>query len=226
MNSANQGFRRSGSIELHLLTVELYATTRRSTSWEPDFVFTDARDCHGARERRRVDGGGLRKRRRRLLSKHSDFLAKLEDLTSSPQARPPRGMPEPDILVRLTRAPVVSIALIRGAGEPENGSELALACDMSFASREKALLSQWEVGVGLFAGGGPMARCAATRDGTRPRIAPERRRHPGRRCRAPRLTSNRVATGCLAGQFVDALATRIASFDRVGDRQHTNTPRE
>ena len=29
---------------------------------------------------------------------------------------------------------------------------------MSFASREKALLSQWEVGVGLLAGGGPMAR--------------------------------------------------------------------
>src|SRR5437868_15487124 len=29
---------------------------------------------------------------------------------------------------------------------------------MSFASREKALFSQWEVGVGLVAGGGPMAR--------------------------------------------------------------------
>jgi enoyl-CoA hydratase/carnithine racemase len=34
----------------------------------------------------------------------------------------------------------------------------ALACDMSFASREKAVFSQWEVGVGLVAGGGPMAR--------------------------------------------------------------------
>src|SRR6266436_6259105 len=37
-------------------------------------------------------------------------------------------------------------------------TELALACDMSFASREKALFSQWEVGIGLVAGGGPMAR--------------------------------------------------------------------
>ena len=63
----------------------------------------------------------------------------------------------PDILVRLTRAPVVSIALIRGRATG-NGSELAMACDMSFASREKAILSQWEVGVGLVAGGGPMAR--------------------------------------------------------------------
>ena len=54
-------------------------------------------------------------------------------------------------------APTVSIALIRGRATG-NGSEIALACDMSFASREKAVLSQWEVGVGLVAGGGPMAR--------------------------------------------------------------------
>jgi enoyl-CoA hydratase/carnithine racemase len=46
--------------------------------------------------------------------------------------------------------PVVSIALIRGRATG-NGSEIALACDMSFASREKAVLSQWEVGVGLVA---------------------------------------------------------------------------
>src|ERR1700733_11377195 len=74
---------------------------------------------------------------------HSDFLARLEDLT--------------EILVRLTRAPVVTIASIRGRATG-NGSEIALACDMSFASREKAVLSQWEVGVGMVAGGGPMAR--------------------------------------------------------------------
>ena len=87
---------------------------------------------------------------------HSDFLANLEDLTSMPQG--PTGLEAwPDILVRMTRAPVVSIALIRGRATG-NGSEIALACDMSFASREKALLSQWEVGVGLVAGGGPMAR--------------------------------------------------------------------
>jgi len=87
---------------------------------------------------------------------HSDFLAKLEDLTGIPQG--PTGLEAwPDILVRLTRAPVVSIALIRGRATG-NGSELALACDMTFVSREKAILSQWEVGVGLVAGGGPMAR--------------------------------------------------------------------
>ena len=68
---------------------------------------------------------------------HSDFKAKLEDLTSIPQG--PTGLEAwPDILVRLTHAPVVSIALIRGRATG-NGSEIALACDMSFASREKAI---------------------------------------------------------------------------------------
>src|SRR6202035_1651493 len=87
---------------------------------------------------------------------HSDFNAKLKDLTDIPQG--PTGLEAwPDILVRLTHAPVVSIALIRGRATG-NGSEIALACDMSFASREKAILSQWEVGVGMVAGGGPMAR--------------------------------------------------------------------
>ncbi len=87
---------------------------------------------------------------------HSDFEADLEDLTSLPAG--PTGLPPwPDFLARLPRAPVVSIALIRGRATG-NGSEITLACDMSFASREKAILSQWEVGVGMVAGGGPMAR--------------------------------------------------------------------
>src|SRR5690242_5413849 len=80
---------------------------------------------------------------------HSDFMAKLEDLTSMPAG--PTGLPPwPDFLVRLTRAPVASIALIRGRATG-NGSEITLACDMAFASREKAILSQWEVGVGMVA---------------------------------------------------------------------------
>ena len=33
-------------------------------------------------------------------------------------------------------------------------------CDMSLASREKTIISQWEVGVGMVAGGGPMAWAA------------------------------------------------------------------
>src|SRR5580658_7973586 len=72
---------------------------------------------------------------------HYDFLAKLEDTTSLPPG--PTGLqPLPDMLVRLSRAPVVSIASIRGRATGV-GSELALACDMRFASREKAILSQF-----------------------------------------------------------------------------------
>jgi enoyl-CoA hydratase/carnithine racemase len=62
-----------------------------------------------------------------------------------------------DLLVRLSRAPVVSIASIRGRARGA-GSEFVLACDLRFASRENTLLGQFEVGIALVPGGGPMAR--------------------------------------------------------------------
>ena len=139
---------------------------------------------------------------------HSDFDTKLDDLTNIPQG--PTGLEAwPDILVRLTRAPFVSIAVIRGRATG-NGSEIALACDMCFASREKAILSQWEVGVGMVAGGGPMARL--------PRLI-------GRgRALEVLLTSqdirgdlaetygyvNRSLPDAELDPFIDAMATRIA----------------
>jgi enoyl-CoA hydratase/carnithine racemase len=143
---------------------------------------------------------------------HSDFLAKLEDLTSIPQG--PTGLEAwPDILVRLTRAPVASIALIRGRATG-NGSELALACDMSFVSREKAILSQWEVGVGLVAGGGPMAHL--------PRLIGRGRAMEvllGSEDISADLAAsygyvNRSMPDDVLNSFVDALASRIATFDK------------
>jgi enoyl-CoA hydratase/carnithine racemase len=66
---------------------------------------------------------------------HYDFLAKPEDTTRLLPG--PTGLsPLPDMLVRISRAPVVSIASIRGRATGV-GSELALASDMRFASREK-----------------------------------------------------------------------------------------
>jgi enoyl-CoA hydratase/carnithine racemase len=64
-----------------------------------------------------------------------------------------------DLLVRLSRAPVVSIASIRGRARGA-GSEFVLACDLRFASRQNTLLGQFEVGLGVVPGGGPMARLA------------------------------------------------------------------
>jgi enoyl-CoA hydratase/carnithine racemase len=143
---------------------------------------------------------------------HSDFSVKMEELTSLPQG--PTGLEAwPDILVRITHAPVVSIAKIRGRATG-NGSEISLACDMTFASREKALLSQWEVGIGMVAGGGPMTRL--------PRLI-------GRSRALEVLMSSEDIHGDLAeaygyvnrslpdaelDAFVDTLATRISSFDK------------
>ena len=60
-----------------------------------------------------------------------------------------------DLLVRLSRAPVVSIAQIRGRARGA-GSEFMLACDLRFASRENTVIGQSEVATGPVPGGGSM----------------------------------------------------------------------
>jgi enoyl-CoA hydratase/carnithine racemase len=146
------------------------------------------------------------------FSAHYDLLKPLEDSTGMKPG--PTGMhPVPDFMVRLSRLPAVSIVSIRGRASGI-GSELALAADMRFASREKAVLSQFEVGAGFVPGGGPMARL--------PRLV-------GRGRAIEILLGSDDINGELAERygyvnravpdaeldaFVDALATRIASFDR------------
>jgi enoyl-CoA hydratase/carnithine racemase len=143
---------------------------------------------------------------------HYDFLAKIEETTSLPPG--PTGLPPlPDMLVRLSRAPVVSIASIRGRATGV-GSELALACDMRFASREKAILSHFEVGAGIVPGGGPMARL--------PRLMGRGRALevllgaddiPGDLAERYGYVNRSLPDGEL-DEFVESLATRIASFDK------------
>ena len=143
---------------------------------------------------------------------HYDFLAKLEETTSLPPG--PTGLqPVPDMLVRLSRAPVVSIASIRGRATGV-GSELALACDMRFASREKAILSHFEVGAGVVPGGGPMARL--------PRLMGRGRALevllgaddiPGDLAELYGYVNRSLPDSDLDA-FVESLATRIASFDK------------
>jgi enoyl-CoA hydratase/carnithine racemase len=143
---------------------------------------------------------------------HYNFLAKLEDTTRLlPNAA---GLsPLPDALVRLSRAPVVSIASIRGRATGV-GSELALACDMRFASLERAILSQFEVGAGFVPGGGPMARL--------PRLIGRGRALevllgaddiPGDLAERYGYV-NRALPDAGLDAFVEALAMRIASFDK------------
>jgi len=143
---------------------------------------------------------------------HYNFLTKLEDTTRLlPGAT---GLsPIPDMLVRLSRAPVVSIASIRGRATGV-GSELALACDMRFASLERAILSQFEVGAGMVPGGGPMARL--------PRLIGRGRALevllgaddvPGALAERYGYV-NRALPDAELDAFVEALAMRIASFDK------------
>ena len=60
-----------------------------------------------------------------------------------------------DVVLRLSSAPVVSIAKVRGRTRGI-GNEFTLACDMRFASRQTALFGQPEIGVGLVPGGGAL----------------------------------------------------------------------
>ena len=143
---------------------------------------------------------------------HYDFVAPVENTTRLPPG--PTGLqPLPDMLVRLSRAPVVSIASIRGRATGV-GSELALACDMPFASREKAILSHFEVGAGVVPGGGPMARL--------PRLMGRGRALevllgaddiPGDLAERYGYV-NRSFPDADLDAFVESLATRIASFDK------------
>ncbi len=143
---------------------------------------------------------------------HSDFQAKLEDLTSMPAG--PTGLPPwPDFLVRLTRLPVASIALIRGRATG-NGSEITLACDMSFASREKAIISQWEVGVGMIPGGGPMARLPHLIGRNRAlEVLLSSEDIRGEQAEAYGYV-NRALPDAELDEYVETLATRIAKFDK------------
>jgi len=143
---------------------------------------------------------------------HYDFAPPLTETTGMAVGR--TGLPPlPDMLVRLSKAPVVSIAELRGRTTGV-GSELSLACDMRFASREKAMLSQFEIGAGFVPGGGPSARL--------PRLM-------GRgRALEVLMTGtyfdadlaerygyvNRALPDAQLDPFVDAMARRIAGFPK------------
>jgi enoyl-CoA hydratase/carnithine racemase len=117
-----------------------------------------------------------------------------------------------DLVLRLSSTPVVSIAKIRGRTRGI-GNELVLACDMRFASRQRALFGQPEVGVGLVPGGGAMEWL--------PRLVG--------RSRALEIVLsgddfdadiaerygwvNRTLDDDVLDSFVDALARRLTSFD-------------
>ena len=117
-----------------------------------------------------------------------------------------------DLLVRLARAPVVSIASIRGRARGA-GSEFVLACDLRFASRENALLGQFEVGAGVVPGGGPMARLSRlVGRGRALEILLVADDLDGPRAEQYGYVNRAIPDDRLDGE-VDAIASRLARFD-------------
>ena len=118
-----------------------------------------------------------------------------------------------DMVVRLSKAPYVSIAAIRGRTRGA-GNELALACDLRYASREKAFFGQPEVGIGIVPGGGGTERLprAIGRDRALEAILSSADYDADLADRWGWVT--RALPDAELDAFVDAMATRLASFDR------------
>jgi enoyl-CoA hydratase/carnithine racemase len=118
-----------------------------------------------------------------------------------------------DLLGRVSRAPVVSIAALRGCVRGA-GSEFALACDMRFASREHTLLGQFSVATRLIPGRGPMARL--------PRLVGRGRALEilllADDCDGPLAEQygyvNRAISDDRLEDAIEAMAARLAGFDR------------
>ena len=130
----------------------------------------------------------------------------------------PTGLPAwLDLLARLSRAPAVSIASIRGRARGA-GSEFILAYDMRFASRENTMLGQFEVAIGLVPGGNPMARLSRLAGrGRALEILLVADDLDGARAEQYGYVNRAIADGQLDAE-VDMLASRIASFyhDAIG----------
>jgi enoyl-CoA hydratase/carnithine racemase len=142
---------------------------------------------------------------------HFDLTGKLGNIMT---AVGPSGLPILlDTFVRLTRSPVASIAKIRGCVRGAC-SEFVLACDMRFASREKTRLGQPEVGVGLHPGGGGAERLPQlVGRGRALEIILGANDFDGDTAERYGYVNRALPDAELDG-FVDALARRIASFDR------------
>ena len=151
-------------------------------------------------------------------STNPDYFFARYDLTrvkETPTQTGPTGLPTwIDFTTRLSQVPVISIASIRGRTRGV-GSEFALACDLRFGSREKAILGQPEVPAGVIPGGGAIERL--------PLLVG--------RARALEIIVggddfdaetaerygwlNRSIADSKLDEFVDSLAKRIANFDKT-----------
>jgi enoyl-CoA hydratase/carnithine racemase len=142
---------------------------------------------------------------------HFDLTGKLGNVMTAIGAS---GLPIlMDTFVRITKSPVVSVAKIRGCARGVS-SEFVLACDMRFASRENTRLCHPELGVGLHPGGGGTERLPhLVGRGRALEIILSANDFDGETAERYGYVNRALPDAELDG-FVDALARRIASFDR------------
>jgi len=132
---------------------------------------------------------------------------------AAPPSPGPTGLPPfLDFTVRLSRSSVISIASIRGRARG-GGSELALACDLRFASIEKASLGQPEVGAGFLPGGGAIERLPALVGRARALEIILSSNDYNAITAEKYGWINRAIPDSELDDFVDSLARRLASFD-------------
>ncbi len=142
---------------------------------------------------------------------HFDLTGKIGNIMTAVGAS---GLPVlMDTFVRITKSPVVSLAKIRGCVRGVS-SEFVLACDMRFASRENTRLGHPELGVGLHPGGGGTERLPhLVGRGRALEIVLSANDFDGETAERYGYV-NRALPDAELDSFVDALARRIASFDR------------
>ncbi|GAA1964528.1 enoyl-CoA hydratase/isomerase family protein [Microbacterium deminutum] len=119
-----------------------------------------------------------------------------------------------DITDRLARAPVISIATIRGRARG-GGNEVALACDLRYGSLENTILAQPEVPLGLIPAGGGIERLGRLIGRSRAlEVIASGNDYDGPTAERYGWV-NRALPDDELDRFVDQLAHRLARFDRV-----------
>ncbi|MFI1046314.1 enoyl-CoA hydratase/isomerase family protein [Streptomyces griseoruber] len=147
-----------------------------------------------------------------------DFFYNHFDLAAAadfPAPEDPDAVPTwTNLVLELSKAPYITIAVIRGRTRG-GGNELALALDLRYASREKAIFGQPEVGSGLLPGGGGSERLprAIGRDRALEAILTSDDYDADTAERWGWVT--RALPDSELDAFVGTVAARLASFDRA-----------
>jgi enoyl-CoA hydratase/carnithine racemase len=118
------------------------------------------------------------------------------------------------VVLRLAELPFVTIAKIRGRARG-GGDEFLLACDLRYASRERAIVGQIEVGTGILPGGGATERLPRLigRDRALEAILTSYDYSADVAERYGWVTKSLPDTEL--DDYVDALTTRLGAFDKT-----------